>query len=450
MTLIELDRDAPLDPEPPRRTPPPWRYRHLGLILSAALAMTPGGAALPGGTFWRHLGLIPASAGTDAPIQLAGGRLFTVVSSGQERTLTAWALKPEPYRMWSAALPVSADYDPVSGIFGPVSVRAAGGVLLVTDGPGPTTALDPENGRVRWTSAGRVTTAGDTAFTVDRIFRPGTLYDQESGDPGMLYFSADGQPHTEPPERTEVRGLDLGTGETLWTSSSPGSVTADPVAGSPRAVLVTASERLTLLDAATGRVLREKPLRQVDGTGPSTASVLGDLALVGYQGVNVQLGYDARTLERRWKRSITDDPAPADCTGLLCSRDKAEVSVVDPVSGEPKWFVPAEMSLSARAGYVLLASAETGAPRHLVDPVTAAPLVNLKGWTAPVDGTSDRVLLLRRYERDGGQTFGVVLAGEPEVKVLGLADVHGGVCGGDDRYVVCRDTGGLRVWAYRA
>ncbi|MBW6436205.1 PQQ-binding-like beta-propeller repeat protein [Actinoplanes hulinensis] len=450
MTLIELDRDAPLDPESPRRTPPPWRYRHLGLILSAALAMTLGGAALPGGTFWRYLGLIPASAGTDAPIQLAGGRLFTVVSSGQERTLTAWAPKPEPYRMWSAALPVSADYDPASGLFGPVSVRAAGGVLLVTDGPGPTTALDPENGRALWTSAGRVTTAGDTAFTVDRIFRPGTLYDQESGDPGMLYFSADGQPHTEPPERTEVRGLDLGTGETLWTASSPGSVTADPVAGSPRAVLVTASERLILLDAATGRVLREKPLPQVDGAGPSTASVLGDLALVGYQGVNVQLGYDARTLERRWKREIVDDPAPADCDGLLCSRVEAQTAVLDPATGDPKWFVPADTRLTARAGGVLFADGETGAPIHLIDSGTAAPLVGLRGWTEAVDGPPERMLLLRRYERGGGKTFGIVLAGQSEVTVLGTTGFPGNECVGDDRYVVCRDTGGLRVWAYRA
>ncbi|MEV0897273.1 PQQ-binding-like beta-propeller repeat protein [Actinoplanes sp. NPDC049802] len=449
MTVIELDRDAPLDPEPARRSPPPWRYRHLGLLLSAALTVALGGAALPGGTFWRYLGLVPAAAGTDAPFQLAGGRLFTIAFSEQGRVLSAWALRSGPYRLWSAPLPATASHDPASSLFGPVSVVAAGGVLLVADGAGPTTALDPEDGRVLWSSAVHVTAAGDTAFVVDRVFRPGTLYDQESGDPGTLYFSGDGRPHTEPPVRTEVRGLDPATGRARWAVSSPGSVTADPVAGEPRAVLVTASERLTLLDAVTGRVLREAPLQRVDGAGPSTASVLGDLVLVGYQSIDVQLGYDARTLERLWKRSLADDPAPADCTGLLCSRDKAEVSVLDSATGRPKWFVPSDMSMSVRAGYTLLTRSETGEPWILVDPATAAPLVDLKGWTGVVDGTSERVLLLRRHERGGGQTFGVVLAGKPEVKVLGPAGVHGGECGGDDRYVVCRDTGGLRVWAYR-
>ena len=28
------------------------------------------------------------------------------------------------------------------------------------------------------------------------MFRPGTAYDQDSGEPGPLYFSATGEPHT--------------------------------------------------------------------------------------------------------------------------------------------------------------------------------------------------------------------------------------------------------------
>lgn len=446
MTLIELDRDTPLDPGP---VPPPHRYRRLGLLLVVALTVLLGGAAPLAGTFWRYLGAIPPTAGVEAPIQLAGGRLFTVVTAGDRRVLTAWGLRPAPYRLWSAELPPKAGFDPAEGVFSPVWVRQTGEVVLITTGLS-TVALESGTGRIRWSAAARVTAGGGgTGMVVERIFRPGTRYDQESGDPGMLYFSADGQPHTEPPVRTEVRGIDLATGEVLWTAGPPGSVTADVVPGDRPAVLVTASDRLTLHDARTGAVLREAVLPERAGSGPSTSDVVGDVALVGYDAAGLETGYDTRTLEELWTRDSHAGMDPPSCAGLLCAGSRDETLVLDPRTGRTAWSLSSAADLEAAAGWVLRTDPSTGDPVALADPATGVSRTDLTGWTGVVESFAGHVLLLRRDNPGGGQTFGAVRPGSPEVRTLGVADLDGAECGGDDRYLVCRDLRGLRIWTYR-
>ncbi|MDI6103269.1 PQQ-binding-like beta-propeller repeat protein [Actinoplanes sp. NEAU-A12] len=453
MALIDLDLDAPPDRSGGRR-PPPWRYRHLGLVVAAALLLALGGAAPGGGTFWRPLGLIPAEAGTEAPIQMAGGRAFTVASAGRARILTAWALEPAPHRLWTAEVPISASFDPVNGVFGVVRVERFGGLLVLTAGLS-SSVLDAETGRVRWTTPMRITaSSGGTALVTERIFRPGTLYDQDSGDPGMLYFSADGQPHTEPPLRTEVRGLDLASGAVLWTAAPGGSVTAEPVAGDRPAVLITASDRMTLRDARTGEVLREAGLPEMAGAGPGSSEVLDDVALIGYPEAGLEVGYDAHTLNRLWTRDLNAGADPVNCAGLLCSGSGevaggGEVRVLDRRTGKTAWTRPYDVALAVRAGWVLESRPASGAPVRLVDATTGEPRLELRGWTGQVDGFAAHVLLVWRGDRSGGRVFGAVLPGQPEVRVLGTAEGLGGECGGDERYVICRDVRGLRVWAYR-
>ncbi|MEU4156764.1 PQQ-binding-like beta-propeller repeat protein [Actinoplanes sp. NPDC026670] len=450
MALIELDLDAPPDRLAGRGAPPPWRYRHLGLAVAVLLLLAAAGASPAGGTFWRPLGLIPAPAGAESTIQIAGGRVFTIVLAGQSRTLTAWDPQPSPHRLWSAEVPISATFDPAKGVFGPIRVQRIGGLLLVGAGLS-STILDPDTGAIRWTTPNRITPVpGGLAVLTDRIFRPGTLYDQESGDPGMLYFSADGQPHVEPPVRTEVRGLDLATGEVLWTATPGGSVTAEAAPGDgPPAVLITASDRLSLRDARTGAVLRETGLPEEAGAGPGTSDVLDDVALIGYPEAGLQVGYDVRTLDRLWTRDLHTEGEPDNCAGLLCTGGDREVSVLDRRTGRALWSAPATAELASRTGSVLMSGPDPDGPERLVDARTGAPRADLSGWTGEVEGFDTHALLLWRAEKDGGRAFGAVLPGATEVRYLGTADGLGGDCGGDDRYVVCRDVRGLRVWAYR-
>ncbi|GAA4948973.1 PQQ-binding-like beta-propeller repeat protein [Actinoplanes utahensis] len=441
MTVIELDLDTPLDPDA-ARTPPPWRYRRLGLLLTLVLLAVLGGAATPSGWAWRYLGDLPA---TEARIQLAGGRLFTVERSGGRRLLHAWSLRATPERLWTTEVPI----DPEVGMFGPLQVTGIGGVLLVGEGR-ETTVLDPGTGRVRWTAPQRMLTgSGGTGVTTEAIFRPGTLYDQDSGDPGRLYFSADAQPHTEPPLRTEVRGLDLATGERRWTFERPGSVIVEPLPDGDPAVLITSSDRLSLVDARTGELLREAALPRLDGSGPGSASLLAGVALVDYQEAGKQVGYDARTLDRLWTRDLAYTLDPADCPGLLCTGDRDETLVLDPRTGKPGWRLPAADYLSPRAGYVLWTEASSGTPLRLVDARTGEPRTDLAGWGQEVTAPPERMLVLLRGNRGGGQVFGAVLPGDPRVRTLGVADVEGRDCAADDWHIVCRDGARLRVWAYR-
>ncbi|MFF0376023.1 outer membrane protein assembly factor BamB family protein [Actinoplanes missouriensis] len=454
MTLIDLDRVPEPGPAAGLR-PPPRRYRHAGLLLAAVLLITLGGAAPGAAVRWRYLGLAGPMDVVEMPLRLAGGNAYTASSRGIARELTAWRLDPEPERLWTSAVPIGAEYEVGSGLFGGVTIQQAADSVLVSEGY-TTTAMDVATGRIRWTMTNSLTLldSGGTGVVVERVFRPGTEYDQASGDPGALYFSATGVPHTEPPLRTEVRGVDLVTGKTLWTAAPGGSVTVDPVPGTPAAVLITSSQRLTLLAGATGETLAEAALPERDGSGPSSGAVAGQVALVGYETAGVQAGYDVRTLRRLWEHRVPRTPGEIPvCLGVICSGPLREQSVLDPATGEPVWPVTAEIDLEMRAGAVLETQTHTDVPVRLADPLTGRTVADLTGWdmvVAQAPGSSPGEALVLRRDHDAGRSlFGVVLPGHAEVRVLGAAETASAECAADERHVVCRDEHGLGVWAYR-
>ncbi|WIM95293.1 PQQ-binding-like beta-propeller repeat protein [Actinoplanes oblitus] len=450
MTLIELDRDAPLDPLPTSR-PPLAAYRRTGLLLTLVLLAVLGGAAPAAGIVWRYLGAVPAAAVPDGPIELADGRLYTVDTTGTLPTVSAWSPDRPPARLWTTRVPVGDDPGVIPA--GSVTIRPAGEVVLLTAGVA-TTAVDAATGRIRWSSpiAVSVLAGSGAGVTVDRVFRPGTEYDQESGDPGPLYFSATGEPHTEPPLRTEVRGLDLAGGRTLWTATPGGSVTVDVLAGDEPAVLITSSRSLTLVAGVSGAVLRETAVPQLGGHGPASSSLLGDVALVSYREPSRQVAFQARTLRQLWSRTTRDAELladPADCQGVLCDGGHGDLRVLDPGTGRARWQVQEDVDLAVRAGYVLETDAASGEPVRLSDPRTGATRVDLSGWTGQVTGAADQPLLLRRTEGRGGQAFAAVVPGHAEIRRLGVAGTGLGDCDSDGRLLACRSAAGLRIWAFR-
>ncbi|GLY04684.1 MULTISPECIES: PQQ-binding-like beta-propeller repeat protein [Actinoplanes] len=449
MTLIELDLDATPGPAPGRQ-PPPWRYRRTGLLVAVVLVIALGGAAPAAGMFWRLLGEVAGGNVAESPAQLVGGRIYTLSATFPDRELSAWDPADGLRRLWTAR--IVAPRDAVRGLFlSRITVSAAGDVVLVGDRLN-TTALDAADGHTRWTRTSPVTplAAGGTGIVTDVVFRAGTEYDQESGDPGMLYFSADGAPHTEPPIRTDVRGVDLVTGQVLWTAQAPGSVNVEPaVAGQP-SVLITSATGLELRDGRSGTVVRAAALPKVAGSWPSNGAILGDVVLVRYDQASRQVGYDLRTLEQLWSRDIPDMQAePADCDQVLCAGDRGDLSVLDPRTARPVWTVVDAVDLSMRAGHVLETDAETGAPLRLADAHTGRIRRELSGWSEALDGPAAGPLVLRRTAGDGEAAFGAVPPGHAEVRLLGAARVGDGDCQADDRYVVCPNGQDLRIWAYR-
>ncbi|HEX9999527.1 MAG TPA: hypothetical protein VGB74_03660, partial [Actinoplanes sp.] len=266
--MIELDLTG--WPDPALASPPPaHRYRLPGLLLAAVLAVALGASAPGVPTLWQAVGTLPVH-NTDTPFLLAGDELYSIAAAGDEWVVTAWSIGGQaPRQLWTA--PTAARVSGPDDVgFARVSATRVGAVVLLSDGPA-TSVLDADTGHLRWSLPVPVMPlpGGRVGIVQHQQFRSGTVYDQDSGEPGMLYFSSTGEPHTEPPLHTEVRGVDLDTGAALWSVSLGGSVNVVAAPGTAPAVLILSSGRIERLDGHTGAVLHRAAPATVDGAGPT-------------------------------------------------------------------------------------------------------------------------------------------------------------------------------------
>jgi outer membrane protein assembly factor BamB len=451
LALIELDLTTQPDPAP-GSLPPAHRYRIPGLLLAAVLLLALGGASTGAPTLWRHLGAVPPPVGAETQHRLIGDRVYTVASTGGELITTAWRLDSPPRRLWTARFPARLT-GPDEVTYRGVEVRQSGDVVLLSDGPA-TTVVDAATGAVRWRSpVGVIPLAGGRiGITQTPLFRPGTVYDQASGEPGLLYFSAAGEPHVEPPVRTEIRGVDLRTGRTLWTGAAGGSINVFAAPGDAAAALVLASDRLERIDGDTGAIARALRLPKIGDSGPAGGSLADGLLLVRYGDYAFdghEVAYDPGTLAKRWQRSVPEVLLdPPDCDDMLCAGPRSALDVLDPATGRAAWRAPAGVDLGEHDGYVLEKNPDTGAPLRLADRDTGTTRIDLAGWDGALTGYPDRPLVLRRSLDGGKSGFGVVLAGRDRVQLLGESAGPVSGCTSDRHYVMCRGNEGLEVWAY--
>jgi hypothetical protein len=440
LALIELDLDAAPAPPP---GPPPARYvRSLAVVVTGVLVLSLGGAAPAAALLWQRVGLAQLG-GASTSFQLVGGVLYTLDGNADRRTTTAWSLQPLR-RLWSQSTALQLDASGTVIHDEPVDLVLAGGNLLQRS-PGATTVLDPRTGRVRWrTDTPLLTGSGSTGLRQESTFAPGTVYDESSGDPGPLYFSIDGVPHTQPPERTVLRGLDLTTGRERWRYTESGSVYAVPGAGG---FVVVSADRITLLSAETGAVLRYRSLPRI--TGDSYPDVVGDLVLLAYGGTIRALSRS--TFAELWRHpdaaGATDEGS---CLGLLCTVERNGITVLDPSTGDPSWRARADSLLVARGPDVLEEWPEGERPIRVRDAGTGRPRVELSGWEGVADSDPGEPLLLFRAQQGSGRAgFAVLTPGADRVQPLGLTSEPVRACSSDDRYVACRIGDGVEVWAYR-
>ncbi|GAB1642362.1 PQQ-binding-like beta-propeller repeat protein [Krasilnikovia sp. MM14-A1259] len=447
MALIELSTDPAAPPAPARR-PVLGTHRRLGLAVAAVLVLALAGAVPAAAVFWRRSGLVPLADG--AEFQVAGGRLYTFDAVDGRRVTSAWTMRPLR-RLWRAA--TTTDDMPGGMLQGGSSVQAIGGHVLLRAGQA-TTVLDARTGAVQWASPVPVLPlTDDVAMVQAEQFRPGTEYDESSGAPGALYFSSDGQPHTEPPEVTELRGVDLTTGRTRWSARFPGSIYPARARGRTPGVVVMAAGRLTLRAADTGAVLREQPLPPIAGT-QSWGDVVGDLLLVRQAAAGdgtVVTAYALDTLAPRWRRTEPSDAGnSATCTGLACEKVRSDLVVLDPGTGRPRWRTGGNVDLQTGAGYAVEVQSGQSRPLRAVDPASGAPLVDLTGWQTFAAGPAAAALVLSRRDDGRGTSFGVLLPGRRVVQRLGTSGIALTDCSADARFVACRAPGGVEVWAYSA
>jgi outer membrane protein assembly factor BamB len=449
LAVIELDLTA--QPESPPSSPPPaYRYRLPGLLLAVVLLVALGGASTGGPTLWRYLGAVPPPNGSESQSRLVGDRVYTMATAGADRITTAWKVGQPPRMLWTVRFPARVT-NPDGIIFGGVEAHPAGDVVLLTDGPS-TTAVDARTGAIRWRNPTGVTPlpGNRVGITQTMVFRTGTLYDQESGDPGLLFFSSDGKPHVEPPVRTEIRGVDLATGATAWTAALPGSVNVFTLPGADGSVVVLASDRLEQIDGGTGAVRRTVALPRIGRTTPADGTLVGGMLLVhygGYSSGGQDVAYAADTLAKRWQRAFPEVMVdPPICGDVLCSGPRSALDVLDPATGQVRWRAPADVDLGAQGAYVVEMDTGSGRPLRLVDPATGVTRVDLSAWSAGVTADVGLPLLLRRGINVGRSAFG--LAGRDNVQMLGATDGPVSDCASDAHYVMCRGKSGLEVWAY--
>ena len=449
MAVIELDLDAAPAP-PPRRPPARW-YRITGLALAGLLTLTLGGAVPVPVAVWRHLGVLPLGA-MDSSFALAGGGIYTVeaAAGGKWRT-TAWA-EPALRPAWSVTTGSARDGSDGAGFAG-VNLTAAGRELLIQD-PAGTTVVDTAGGAVRWAGPGPLYDLGSgLGVTVETWFRPGTEYDVAGGAPGDLFFSATGRPHTEPPRRTTLHGVQIATGRRLWSSEQRGSVRVARAAGDAAAVVVAAADRLTVLAGDTGAVLRSVPLPRADAV--AWVEFVGDLLLIRRGRLDepgTLSAYALDTLAFRWQ--VADRPDGGDqgfCSGLPCASGPSGRLVLDARTGRPAWRIDDGVSVVLRAGAAVEASAAWERPVRVRDVSTGAVRVRLAGWDAAVNREGDGPMVVRRADTGRGVTaFGALRPGGSAVRPLGVAGEVVDDCVADARFVACRTPDGLHVWSYRA
>lgn len=442
--LIELDPAAPIATAPPPL--PMHRYRLPGLVLCLLMALATTGAAPAAVPMWHRAGMVPRVP-ADAIVELAANRLYVSVSAGERRITSAYATYPMR-RLWSTETPDDGQGAP--------RLKVTRGGVLVQVGR-YTDVLDPRSGGRLWRSPVPVQPlpGGRTGLVVDPQFRPGTLYDESSGDPGMLYFTADGVSHNRPPERTVLHGVDLVTGRQQWSTSLPGAIYAAPATADPATLVVVSAQRLDLLDADTGAVRRQRSLPANRDRVTAWSEIVGGLVLISSTtttGDKVS-AYSLDTLEPRWQRTLdANDGNTRACAGLLCERRRSTLVVLDPSTGDPRWESGGPTDLQAWGDTVLQVERSGDDPRpvRVVSRVTGAPLTDLLGWQELADGPTDGPLVLSRPDDVAGTAFGVLRPGQRTVLRIGRSDDRVSSCRADARLVACRIDQSLVLFTYQA
>lgn len=443
--LIELDAAPPVGSAPSR--PPSHRYRAAGLALAALVVLMSAGATPPAPVVWERAGLVPAVAG-DVVYEVARDRVYIASVIDDVWWASAYALRPFR-RLWNVPTQGSTDV--------PMQLQAAGDQVLVQLGAS-TVVLDADRGAVRWVSPIPVQplSGGRTGLVQQEQFRPGSEYDTSSGDPGPLYFSSTGVPHTRPPERTVVRGVDLATGTAKWSTEAAGSVFAAPATAAPATMVLVSAERLQILDAETGALLRERLLPRIAGAAVAWSEIIGDLVTVRHSAPagDTVGAYGLGDLEPRWQRTQPGYSGNSrTCTGLPCEQTTSALDVLDPVTGSVRWRTDGSVDVLSRGPYALevdAAASPDPRPVRTVQLATGATGVDLAAWRAYARSPADAPLVLMRDDGAAGTAFGVLTPGQRVVRPLGHSADEPFGCQSDHRLVACRTGSGVQVWSYRA
>ena len=453
------------DPDP--AGPGPSRagtLRWAGVLL-AVVAVLASPAAQPAPE--PRLELLYRLAHTWRGFAVGEESLYELVATPTGRALTAYRLDDGLHR-WTVPVPVA-----VSGEAEWVEV--AGDVPIVT-GPDPTDddpnalvvrALDPGNGRVRWSRPGS----------------PGVPAARSGGEWLAMYRELPGEDDTLGPRATEVSAVHIASGRALWSFRTEVGVLSVFDRGWPWTG-GEPPEHITTL-APDGLLARHHLATGTEVARVGTAAVRPDnnhLQPAGgllflWHGPDAQRRlavYDATTLEHRWTAADLGTGGNAsDCGPVVClTRDGPEPRLdgLDRATGRVVWSVPCA-DHTARVCYIEVhplpavgGLAVRYEPRGregreassvLLDPATGRPVRDLYGWFPLWQVTGSDQILYRveptswRADRSSDQIrLGRLRAGLAGIEALGT--VRAGWCDRNGSYVICAIDGvQVEVWRIR-
>jgi hypothetical protein len=436
LALIELTR-PPRTPAPVR--PPVHSYRRVGLVLCLALVALLGGAAVGEEVAFRPAGRL--QVGENENFAIVADRLVDVRFAPQP-VVTAWATAPMR-KLWSRTQPAWPEDSPyyISG--------GTADVLMISE-ERATTVLDMHTGERLWQSPTPLQMIdADTGLVLEERFRPGTEYDQESGDPGRLYGTTSSTLHTEPAQSTDVRGVDLRSGRTLWAVSEPGSITAGYFGED---VVIISATRLAVLDAKTGDLVRQATLPKNGGKGPAWGEVADGTILVHYaaygEGGPVT-GWDLATLTPRWTEDeVGELGGGGGCTGLTCLRRGDGFALVDSRTGRLAWRTETQDALVLPLGRSQVLEISGEYQSRIAERDTGRTVAELPGWEMARALPGDQGFVMLRT--DGPRTMiGLLVAGERYVRILGSTEALVQSCEAGVTVLACRTPAGVEVYRFR-
>ncbi|MEV0898659.1 PQQ-binding-like beta-propeller repeat protein [Actinoplanes sp. NPDC049802] len=318
--------------------------------------------------------------------------------------------------------------------------------VLLIPGDEQTVEVEFEDGSYGVEIFGGTVTAMDPA-TGERLWKhPGTLKGSDTGDTVLLH-------EYDRKNLIAIRLVRARDGSVVWERRLKGAETAmlqlDGTAPAHVVVLGAAGET-TVLRYADGVTAAQRRLPWIEqqptlGRGSSLSTATG-LVLVNDNVTQRQgkvTAYRVGTLERAWERETAENPYVQDCGPVLCLGDGTNVVALDPASGAERW---------RRSGYpgvsplpddrVLISGTGEDVQQTLIHAEDGRVIgAGARGYVLHHDREADIMMLslslppdnsrsvLRRLDLRTGRSV-----------VLGVIPVAGdGFCGGDGRYVGCRD-----------
>ena len=430
--LIDLgEQHGRLPSEPVALRDRPHRFRTGLAVLSAALVVALGGAAI------RPVPvepvLVPARLGDTMFVEET--RLYLVGAGPEPQGAAAQHKIVSMYALPGGELLSRTTVAVTGAIF---RVTSVGETVLVTYqvdtvGTEATVALRAGTDLALWRAPARLLSVSARDGVV--------LLRENTPQFGDLYWF----------------GIDLDTGRTRWSFEQPPQGHTTPagfIDGFPRRLITaTTAGHIEVRDTTNGTMVSEGDVVARPGWSRRGITVwpTGDLVLVG--GLGGLTAYTLAGLSPRWHSTLDlSGRWVQDCLDAICVFGyRGGVQVLDPATGRVRWTADRWTNAEVTGSYLLVSGnqgLEGRYPLAVVEPVTGVVRGDFGAWwSAGLTRADGTVVGLRQRIGDDVVYYALLDPATLTVRVLGTATAVSGDCQATTEVLVCRRIdAGVAIW----